>query len=290
MTTQYRLAERAVLMRLSAGLPGKNRTDKSLTEQVKGEHNLGKKSGNWVKKKYPDWALEPIEKLVGEARAYHAAVTLPFDSGIGILSAALIMEYGDRMREFKGKFENLRDSHFKARYHEMVEWAKVEHNGTFDASDYPDVEEVCESFYFRTEPLPVPDAQHFEGTLSSLLGVDAQSVDIRVQDAMQEAKRELMRRLIDPVKAMAVKLAEQPKEGKDCPIFRDSLVENVRNIAKLATKLNISGDPAIDGFAKEVETYLVCNKAETLRENKFKRDQTAATAAAIVKKLEGYKI
>src|ERR1700749_835666 len=100
---KYKLAERAILMRMSAGLPGKNRTDKSLSDTVKTEHSLGHKSGRWIKTKYPEWALQPLEKLVTKARAYPAAVTLPFDAGIGILPAALIKEYGDKMRQFKGQ-------------------------------------------------------------------------------------------------------------------------------------------------------------------------------------------
>jgi hypothetical protein len=287
--TQYKLAQRAVLMRLTAGMPGKSRKDRNLTENVKSEHKLGKQSGAWIKSRFPDWALAPLEKLVNEARTYHLAVTLPFDSGIGILPAALIMEYSDKMRDFKSRFDNLRDNHFKAKYPEMIEWAKVEHNGTFDASDYPAIEELLGSFYFATEPLPVPDAAHFEGTLHSLLGTDADSVNMRVNDAMQEAQRELMRRLIDPVKAMAVKLAEAPKEGKDCPVFRDTLVENIKTIAGLAPKLNIAGDPAIDMFCSEV-TKLTRFEPETLRKSVQPREDVRREAEATLAKMTAYRL
>ena len=285
MTSTYRLAERAVLMRLTAGLPGKSRKDRNLTENVKSEHGLGRASGAWIKQRWPDWALAPLEKLVNEARTYHLAVTLPFDAGIGILPAALIMEYSD----IRSRFDNLRDSHFRTKYPEMIEWAKAEHNGTFDASDYPEVDELMASFYFATEPLPVPDAAHFEGTLHSLLGTDADSVNMRVADAMQEAQRELMRRLIDPVKAMAVKLAEQPKEGKECPVFRDTLIENIKIIAGLAPKLNIAGDPQIDVFVSEV-TKLTRFEPETLRKSVQTREDVRREAEATLAKLTAYKL
>lgn len=283
-----KLSERACLMRLSVGLPGKNRQDKVLTSEVKSEHQLGAQAGRWVKQKYPAWALEPIEKLVNEARAFHAAVTLPFDQGIGILPAALIATYGDRMREYKGKFDNLRDSHFRARYSEMIDWAKVEHNGTFDAADYPPVEEVCEAFTFRTEVQPVPGAEHFTDTVKQLLGVDTESVDIRVNDAMIEAQRELMRRLIAPVKAMAAKLMEEPKEGKQSPVFRDTLVGNVAEIVDLAPKLNISGDPVIDQFVKDMEG-LTRYSPDILRKSAETRKEAASKAEDLFKRLEGYK-
>jgi hypothetical protein len=283
----YKLAERAVLMRLSAGVPGKARKDRTLTESVKTEHGLGKQAGSWIKKKYPDWALECIEKVINEARAFHAAVTLPFDAGIGILPAPLIMEYGDRMRAFKGRLDNLIESHFKAKYQEMVEWARAEHNGSFDPSDYPPVDEVLKAFYFETEPLPVPDAAHFEGTVKSLLGVDSESVNVRVQDAMIEAQKELMRRLIEPVRAMAAKLSAAPKEGKDCPIFRDSLIGNLQDIAGLAPKLNIRGDAAVDGFAAEL-AGLARYSPDELRKSPVTRSEAATKAADTLKRLEGY--
>lgn len=193
------------------------------------------------------------------------------------------------MRQFSGEFKNMVESHFRVKYPEMIEWAKTEHNGTFDASDYPDIEEVMESFSFKTEPLPVPDAAHFEGTVKSLLGVDAESVTLRVTDAMQEAQRELMRRLIEPVRAMAVKLKEPAKEGKDSPVFRDTLIGNVQEIAQLGVKLNIAGDPAIDAFCKEMNA-LTANSPGSLRKSASKREAAAAEAMSVLKKLEGYKI
>lgn len=285
---QPKLAERAVLMRMSAGLPGKNRKDRTLTETVKSEKSLGSHSGAWIKQRWPDWALEPLEKVVNEARAYHAAVTLPFDSGIGILPAALIMEYGDRMREFKGRFDCLRDSHFKAKYPDMVAWAQAEHNGTFDPTDYPEVDEVLESFYFRTEPLPVPDAAHFQGTLSSLLGVDAESVNLRVADAMQEAQKELMKRIIEPVRAMAATLSKPAKDGKS-PVFRDTLVGNLKDIAKLAPKLNLADDPKIGEFVADINK-LTLYDPDTLRKSVQTRTDVQRMAADTLKKLEAYKL
>jgi len=285
---KYQLAERAILMRLACGMPGKARKDKNLTQTVKGEHALGTESGSWIKQKYPKWALEPLEKVVNEARAYHGAVTLPFDNGIGILPGPLIPEYGDKMREFKGRFDNLVGSHFAAKYPEMIEWAKSEHNGTFDASDYPEVAEVLECFKFGTEPLPVPDAGHFSQTMAGLLGVDAEGVNVRVRDAMEEAQKELMRRLIAPVKAMAEKLAESPKEGKEDIVFRDSLIGNVLEIAGLAPKLNIGGDAQIDQWAKDLEIVFGRCKPDVLRKDKGLRESAQRDAAAIVKKMEGY--
>lgn len=290
-----KLGERAILMRLSIGLPGEARQDPKLSGQVKAEHSLGENAGKWVKAIYPTEALAPIKELDNEARAYHAEVTLPFDTGIGILPAGLIMEHRDKLKEFAGRREKIVQDHFLARYDEWVAWAEREHNGTFDPKLYPGREAIAKKFYFRTEPLPVPDAEHFTGAVTQLLGVDTESVDIRVKDAGLEAQRELMRRLIEPVKAMADKLSEQPKVKKDGTVasdivFRDTLVTNLRAIAALAPKLNLSGDAAIDGFCQEIACLANNVTPKDLRDNKDVRAIAAEQAKALFAKLDAYKL
>jgi hypothetical protein len=144
-------------------------------------------------------------------------------------------------------------------------------------------------FYLRTEPLPVPNAEHFTAAVTSLLGVDVDSVTARVRDAEVEARRELVRRLIDPVRAMAAKLAEAPKGDKDCPVFRDTLIGNVQDIVRLAPALNIAGDAQIDAFVAEIEG-LTRYAPGTLRKDGAIRSEAAAKAAATLKRLSGYSL
>lgn len=302
-------------MRFSAGVPGESRKDKRTTAEVQTEKKMASDSGKWIKNLWPETALQAIKQKQTEARSYHDSVTLPFGckndddgvdaiTGVGILPAALIAEYGDRMRQFKGQFDNLVETTFLADPQQWVDWAVQAHNGTFDPANYPgcsrqpdgsyvvDVatfrEKMRKKFYIRTEPLPVPNASHFEASIAALLGTDAASVNLRLADAECEAKRELMRRLIAPVKAMAAKLAEPAPEGKQSPIFRDTLIGNLREIAELAPKLNITGDATIDSFVMDVRNIAVADP-DTLRKHADARTAAAESAADLLKRLEGYK-
>lgn len=315
------LAERAVLMRLTISLPGETRQDPGLTSEVVREHNLGTQAGKWLKKLYPPEALDKIKRLDNEARAYHASVTLPYDTGIGILPAALICEHGDRMRQYMGEREVLRDE-FLSQPERWIDWAITQHNGTFDPDQYPGcrklepgevtpdaVESVLlgrdyvldkaewtrkmrKKFDFEAIPNPVPCSDHFTSTVSSLLGVDTGSVDNRVAEVAMEAQRELLRRLLAPVAAMAAKLAEQPKVGKDGKaaediIFRDSLVGNLQDIARIAPALNLGADATIDGFIAGIEE-LAKVEPDKLREDKGIRADVQAKADALAKKMADY--
>jgi hypothetical protein len=277
------LKENAILMRLSLGLPGEQRNDRSLTEKVKSEHGLGLRAGKWDKFIYPTEALLPIKQLDSKARAYHDAVTLPFDSGVGILPGALIMEYGERMRDFCDQRKHLVQSHFLNQYDRWIEWAKTEHNGSFDASLYPGASVIAAKFYFRTEPLPVPDGTHFSNTMASLLGTDTEAVNRRVADAGKEAQRELLRRMIEPVAHMAKTLS------KEEPRIFDTLISNIEDIVRVAPALNLSGDPQIDAFTKEMKALAVV-KPDHLRESKEARAMCATRAAEVFQRLSAYKL
>jgi hypothetical protein len=114
-------------------------------------------------------------------------------------------------------------------------------------------------------------------------------VDLRINEAAVEGQRELMRRLMAPVRAMATKLAEVPADGKACPIFRDTLIGNLKEIAGLAPKLNIGGDAQIDQFAREIG-QLALYHPDHLRRDPSERDVAQMHAAALLAKMDGYRL
>jgi hypothetical protein len=322
-----KLSEKAVLMRFSAGMVGKHRKDKKVTSEVKSEKNIG--AGNWVKDLWPDGALDAIQAKQSEARGYHDEVTFPFgvkadadDSGdgekskkapsiAGILPAAMIQEYGDTMRMFKGQMDKLVDD-FIVKGDEWIAWAVSEHNGSFDPKNYPGCWKDCtgsvildksvwsvkmrKAFYMTAQPLPVPDSEQFSASVSSLLGVDAQSVDLQVADAALEAQRELLKRMIEPVQHMASKLAGQTCYCRSCKgkpsltaNFKDSLIDNIVEIAALVPKLNLSGDPAIDAFGQAMKA-LTRYTPDALRDSDVTRKEAAEKAGDVLKRLSGYSL
>lgn len=327
------LNERAVLMRFSAPCVGASRKDKRVTQEVKKEKGLGENAGKWIADLWPEGALQAIKAKQNEARGYHNKVTFPFGAvqddaseteegkdksgpdsiaGIGILPAMLIKEYGDRMRQFQGELEKLVQD-FTANPRRWIDWGIQEHNGTFNPKNYPgctrdaagvvqlDEEKfravMSRKIAIKTEPLPVPASEQFSSSITELLGVDAESVNVRVRDAGIEAQRELINRMRDPLVHMAAKCSGQlvchcrACKGKPSKTanFKDSMIENLKEIAALVPKQNLSGDPAVDAFAKEMEA-LTRYTPDTLRDDKSSRTEAAAKAEELIKRLSGYKL
>lgn len=277
------LGKRAVLMRLSIGLPGQAAQDNELSDEVKSEHNLGIDAGSWSKKLWPPEALEPIKQLDRKIAKYHNSVTLPFDKGSGILPAALYPEYIEKMRVFKSERERLVEDHFVAKYDSFVEWARQNQNGTFDASLYPGADVHKKKFYVKTIPIPVPDSGHFETNVKDLLGLDSDSVDRRIEDATVEGQRELLKRMMLPVQKMAEVLA------KDKPRIYEALVSNIGDIAKLVPALNLTDDPELNQFAKDMQA-LATTTADLLRDSEVERKERQSNAKALIDRLAGYKL
>lgn len=273
---------RAVLVRLSIGLPGFSRQDKPLTERVKSNEGMGKESGKWQKQLYPASATEPLTQYQGKVRTWFSATTLIWpDEGWALLPTAKLFEFTEKMREFRNEFECVKGA-FLFSYYDYVEWAKIQHNGSFDPANYPGRELIGEKFRFRTETRPIPDSGDYVDEVSQLLGNSAQEVDEAIKAATDEAHKDLWRRVLEPLKHMATTLAD----GK--AIFRDSLVGNIREIIHEIPLLNVCDDPVLSGTAGQIGDLLNGISAQTLRDDKFTRAEVAGKAAEIANRMSSY--
>ena len=276
-----RLQEQAVLVRFSAGMPGESRQDKHLTDEIKYDRNMGKDAGKWLKKLYPAEALDEIKKVTTRAREKHYELTLPWDdTGFRILPITTYLEYQQVMRTLHQEFDAARDA-FNAKWQAWVDWAKVEHNGSFNPACY-DQGRAFRMFKFSTDFNPIPECGDFRVQLQADdLNSMKKDLDERMQDTLKVAQAELWERLAAPVRAMVDRLSDPDK------VFRNTLVENLSNIVALVPKLNIAGDSKLTDFAKECGDKLLKYKPDTLRESKAVRAATAKDADEILKRLDG---
>ncbi len=122
---------------------------------------------------------------------------------------------------------------------------------------------------------PVPSSDFRVSIGSEELTRIQQDVERRVKDAEQAALKDVWQRLYDRVKHMAEKLAD-PKA-----IFRDSMLENTREICALLPRLNFSDDPHLEAMRQQVEATLL-KHPEALRNDPDLRQDTAAEAKKIM--------
>lgn len=70
-------------------------------------------------------------------------------------------------------------------------------------------------------------------------------------------------------------------------VFRDSLVENLRDLVKVMPSLNITGDPELDALSDRL-SQLAKYDAETLRNSDTAREKVANEAKRILEDIHIY--
>lgn len=303
------LSERAMLARLNIRQWTARRLDKRVTDKVNQEHGAANDAGRYNKLLVSKNALAEIQRIAGAARDEHYSRTLPWhDEGARILSAAGYMAYADAMRKHRQEFESAVAS-FVAGYPDFVADARTRLNGLFNAADYPACGDVESRFAFSIGIDPCPDAADFRVDIG-----DAQAeairadIEARAKQAMADATRDVWQRIADRVGHMAERLrAYDPPEhetfqrldskGKQVTatrttkeasgVFRDSLVENVRELVALLPFLNVTGDSALAAVADRMQA-LCRDDATTLRNNGAARASVAAEAESILADVQSY--
>lgn len=286
------LSSRAMLATVRIEAWSGRRLDRKITDETNAAHGAAADAGRYNKALLPKDAMAGITAAANAARTLHYARTLPWlDEGARILPAAAFPDYSAAMKRHRSEFESAVES-FVRSYPDHIAAARVRLNGMFDPADYPDPADIRSRFTLKTRVLPVPDAADFRVDMA-----DAQAAEIRAaieestREALATAVRDVWGRIADVVGRMAERLAEyRPAAGgrKAEGIFRDSLVENVRELAAILPALNLTNDAALSGISNRIERELCRHDADALRESDVLRRDVAESAAAILSDVSAF--
>jgi hypothetical protein len=89
-------------------------------------------------------------------------------------------------------------------------------------------------------------------------------------------------RLAETVSHMHARLAEPGA------IFRDSLVNNTRELVDVLARLNVTGDVQLEAFRSQVSMELCAIDAQGLRDDPNARQDVATKAQAIMDAMAGF--
>jgi len=222
--------------------------------------------------------LDRVHKKSTHIRTKFYDNTLPWGlDGTMMLPTSNYLNFMTEFRKEKNEWYSL-VSDFRGEYPQLVLDAKRLLIGLYDANDYPSPDDIGNKFNLDVAIFPVPSSDFRVSIASEELSRIQQDVERRVADAQSKAMIEVWQRIYDKVKHMAEKLAD-PKS-----IFRDSMVENIREQCDLLSRLNFMDDPNLETLRQEVETTLL-KHPDALRNDPDLRRDTAAEAKAIMDKM-----
>lgn len=269
------IQSRAMLVNLSISAWTARKLDKKVSAEVERSHSAHD-AGRFNKLLVNKTLLDPISKLSGQIREYHYSVTLPWsDNGPRLLPSALFMDYTAEMHKFKAAFRRLVDD-LVALYPTEVQRARSRLGTMYQPEDYPEPWAIRDRFSITQEFLPVPSAGDFR------VDVDADSDrELResVTRAVAERQANAVKATYDRARDVVSKIAE--RLAIPDAMFRDSLIDNARDLTIVLDALNITDDPAITALRIDIEQNLLLPPV-TLRAGRHIRKATADHAQRIL--------
>ena len=273
------LNDRALLVQLSISQWTARKYDKKATRQVADANGTTMDVGRYNKALLPmNGLLDYVHKKSSHIRTKFYENTLPWGiEGTMMLPTSNYLQFMTDFRKERDEWNTL-VGNFVHNYDQLVRDAQRQLGSLYDSADYPATSDIRTKFHMDMSVYPVPSTDFRVAIGSDELSRIQQDVERRVADAQTKAMQEVWTRLHDRVKHMAEKLAD-PKA-----IFRDSLVENAREICALLPRLNFADDPNLEAMRQQVEASLL-KHPEALRTDPDLRRDTAAEAKAIMDKM-----
>jgi len=285
------LCDKAMLIILKISQWSGRITDKSISAKIAQEHGASQEAGQYRKNALADENLKKIKQTANAARTFHYENTLPWqDAGARILPAANFVAYKTKMADFEREFDYA-VSEFITHYPQAVENMKPVLNGMFNPDDYPPVQILESKFRFVSKAGALPDSQDFRCEISSdEVKRIREEIANDIQTAQDAAMQDLWQRLYDGIQRIATSLPkfDPTKTGADRGTFRDSLVDNLRDLCDLMPRLNVTDDPKLEELRRTAIADLTEHDAETLREDESARNDTAKKAQELADRMAGF--
>ncbi len=181
---------------------------------------------------------------------------------------------------------------YELAYDSLVASAPHDLKELHNAAQYPSREEAMSRFECKLNWLPVPNSGHF---VTELLGNEAtaikESFECEIRIATNTATNDLIDRVEKKVAYYVDRVANfapgtETERAKS--VFRDSLNDNMLELAGMVRKLNFLHDASIDGLAAQIERVARVS-CEALREDKNLRAQIADEGQSLLDKLDSYR-
>lgn len=284
------LKNKAMLVNLTIKQWSAAKHDRKISREVAQTHNSQESMGRFNKQLLPPKALENVKKIAGAWRTAHYQLTLPWmDNGSRILSSDGYFKYSQLMAKYEAEYIAAADA-AAAEYPNHRADAQRLLNGLFDATEYPETAEFRKRFSGGVNYFPLPDVADMRYDIGDAeLDRIKQETQDSLNAALDLAMADVWTRIKTVVSAMAERLRayKVTAEGTE-GIFRDSLVQNVRELVDILPMLNITSNPDIADFTDIMRRTLCKHDAEQLRNSELTRDEVAKAAETILAQMEDF--
>lgn len=271
------LSDKALLITLTLSQWSGRRYDRVATNTVHSTHETAAQVGNYNKKLLPNAVeLEKVHSMGGALRKFVTERTLPWLSdGTRIVSGAYYLEFIRELNSRKDELDRAVRTFISA-YPKLQVEAQSKLGTLYCASDYPSQDELAKMFRCKVTVMPVPSSGDFRVELDQN---EIDEFNSKMREVEANALKDAYSRLSEVISKATARLSD--KDAK----FKDSLIENVKDLVAIMPHLNIMGDNQLTALTTEVDQVIGKVDAEVMRNNLTDRETVANKLKAIEDKM-----
>lgn len=297
VTTALRQA--GMLADVSISTWGGTRTDNGLLNEVKRQHNAHGDVGRMMKNLLAghDARLKAARGAYNAVRQRYYELTLPWTSdphalrqtGPRLLTFPLFDNFMKEMAAAKRVAFDARDE-FVEHYDEDAEAARGNLGGLVLETEYPSRDDVEAAFRIHFDIEPIPESSTFRGLPDLALNSLKKNLDKKRESQIKAAQAAAWAESRERVEHLIKRLTEAPvpTAPDKSPRFKNSTVENVRELLELLPGWNITDNPLVADIVGDLKQMLQNVTAESLRRDEKLRAATAQNAQSVIDKMKGW--
>lgn len=291
------IKDQALLVSVETSAPKKTKMDKEASEQIAVMKNADSKSTRVVNDLYPKHLMKPIEKAEGRARTLlQSGPTYMWKRNQFLLPSTHFMEFAAEAGKIELEHQQAVTAFMNNFTNVMLE-AQATLGQMFDASVYPDLDELRESFTLKFDYDPVTDNKDFRVQMGEEAEAELRRVTQertlhkfkgladRVRGRLSTRIKNLISAMEKPEREIRDKDTNQLKEMAS-PIFKNSTFELLLEECDLITDFS-------DEVMLPEHCALACKIRQELpppdsaRRDKSMRESLAQKAKGWLAEIEG---
>jgi len=278
------LTTKALLVSLKISQWSARKLDRKETAELALKHGTAVDVARVNKSLLPmSLTLEAIHKKTTAMRRDYYCNSLPWgQEGVSVIKTDGYMEFTRLMSGHIHEWRGLVDD-FILDYPNLQAAARRLLNGMYRDEDYPAPESLRRKFAAEVRFFPIPEQGDWRVVLN-----DEEMEELRKQtrdDIAQSqsiAMRDAWKRVHEVVEHAVGRL------GDEKAVFRDSLIDNAREMCRVMSVLNVVDDPNLEAIRSEIERTLCKHTAEGLRSAPDVRADVADKMRAIMDKMGAF--
>jgi hypothetical protein len=277
------IRNQAMLTSLSIGLFNPKKTDRTVTREVLISKNASHNAGTFVKNILPEESIKPIQSEAAALRTWFYQNTLPWgDDAVRLLPVAQWDKFTEDLRARLASLNSMFDN-FCNSYEQHRDKALLQLGAMANPADYPPLSEVRGKFYVKVAYHPMPDSRDFrlDDMPEEAIAQIRAETDLRVADAINEARNDLYHRLADRLQHIIARMAEANKKREGTRLHA-SLISNLRELCDLIPSLNVTKDEELEALRVRAMQEIGGYDIDEVRDNADVRAELKSKAEDIL--------